>query len=35
MVTTIDAKLVENAALVLPPGTLITTGDLGEMLAFG
>ena len=35
MVTTIKAKLVENTALVPPTGTLITTVDLGEILAFG
>ena len=35
MITAIEAKLVENAALVRTTGALITTVDFGEILAFG
>lgn len=35
MVTAVEAKLVENAALVWTTGALITVMDFGEILAFG
>ena len=35
MITAVEAKLVENAALVRTTGALVTAVNLGEILAFG
>jgi hypothetical protein len=35
MVTAVETKLVKNAALVWTTGSLITTVDFGQILAFG
>jgi hypothetical protein len=35
MIPAVEAKLVEDAALVRPTGPLITAVDLGEILALG